>query len=352
MSFSQRLRQVRTIALLELRRAFFSRRAAWVYLLAVFPAVIFLVHGIDVKRKQSRYSGENAVSARVLDSLRTGDTIEEVLKRAGRPAYEQRWRRQNREVRMLAYFDGRREVNLFFEQGVLERRSVSTNMNFSEDRKVFAGVFNFFYLRLAIFFGCLGIFLNLFRGEMMGKTLHFWFLAPVRREVLLIGKYAAGLTAAVIIFTAGTLLSFALMLWAQDPTEAQTFWQAGGASQAAMYAVATIFGCIGYGSVFLAAGLLVRNPIIPAVVLLLWESINGFLPALLRKFSVLYYVQSLSPVPPPVDPGVPVLLRLLLSPPDPLSTIPAVLGLLAVTALVLYCASRAVVRLEINYGTD
>ena len=41
------------------------------------------------------------------------------------------------------------------------------------------------------FFGCLGIFMNLFRGEMLDKTLHFWFLMPVRREVLLAGKYVA-----------------------------------------------------------------------------------------------------------------------------------------------------------------
>ena len=42
-----------------------------------------------------------------------------------------------------------------------------------EDRTVYAGIFQFFYLRLAIFFGCLGIFMNLFRGEMLDKTLHF-----------------------------------------------------------------------------------------------------------------------------------------------------------------------------------
>ena len=42
--------------------------------------------------------------------------------------------------------------------------------------------------------------MNLFRGEMLDKTLHYWFLAPARREVLLAGKYLAGLIAAVVIF--------------------------------------------------------------------------------------------------------------------------------------------------------
>ena len=50
--------------------------------------------------------------------------------------------------------------------------------------------------------------MNLFRGEMLDKTLHFWFLAPVRREVLLAGKYGAGLIASVVIFAGGAMLCF------------------------------------------------------------------------------------------------------------------------------------------------
>ena len=60
---------------------------------------------------------------------------------------------------------------------------------------VFARIFQFFYLRLAVFFGCLGMFMYLFSGEISNRTLHYWFLAPARREVLLAGKYAAGLIA-------------------------------------------------------------------------------------------------------------------------------------------------------------
>ena len=109
---------------------------------------------------------------------------------------------------------------------------------------------------------------------------------------------------------------------------------------------------MGYGSVFLAAGLLLRNPIVPAVVLAIWEGINGFLPAMLQKLSVLYYVQSLCPVPPPMDSDTPALVRLLLAPAEPASPAGAVIGVIGVTLLVLWAASRAVRRLEINYGTD
>ena len=39
----------------------------------------------------------------------------------------------------------------------------------------------------------MGIFSNLFRGEMLEKTLHYYYLTPLRREVLVAGKYLAGL---------------------------------------------------------------------------------------------------------------------------------------------------------------
>ena len=61
-----------------------------------------------------------------------------------------------------------------------------------DDTNVLAGIVQFYYIRLGVFFGCLGIFARLIRGEMIERSLHFYLLAPVRREVLLLAKYAAG----------------------------------------------------------------------------------------------------------------------------------------------------------------
>ena len=84
--------------------------------------------------------------------------------------------------------------------------------NGSFDLTLFAGVFQIFQLRLAVFFGCVVIFLNLFRGEVVRKSLHYYFLAPVRREVLVAGKYLAGSITAVTVFTASTILSYLVTL--------------------------------------------------------------------------------------------------------------------------------------------
>jgi hypothetical protein len=187
---------------------------------------------------------------------------------------------------------------------------------------------------------------------MTNRTLHYWFLAPARRDVLLAGKYAAGLIASAAIFGGGALLAFGAMVWPHDAVEIQAYWNAGGMGHAFWYAAAAVLGCVGYGGVFLALGLYVRNPIVPAAVLLAWEGVNGILPHALQKMSVLYYLQSLCPVPVPMDNEVPLLVRLLAAPAAPASRPGAVLGLFVLTAFVLWVASRAVRRMQISYGSD
>jgi F5/8 type C domain len=256
------------------------------------------------------------------------------------------------EYRQITYFDGRRTAYLVFVDGKLQNKNIGRLLDFEEDRAIFAGIFQYFYLRLAVFFGCLGIFMYLFRGEMSNRTLHFWFLAPARREVLLAGKYAAGLIAAATIFGGGALLAVAALIWPHDAVEVQSYWNAGGMGHVFWYGAAAALGCVGYGSVFLAVGLYVRNPIIPAAVLLAWEGANGIFPHVLQKMSILYYLQSLCPVPAPMDNDAPTLVRLLAAPAAPASRPGAILGLLLLTAFVLWIASLAVRRMQINYGTE
>ena len=505
-----RLKQAWTIAKIELSRAFFSKRAFWVYGLALMPAIIFFAHGIQQTFRRQSLAAVHPVSPMLLDSIREGETAEALIQRVGKPATDYSWERrrriniqgatgitthkidppaearfvrldvlipsQNRDPaariyefevygennavnlalnrpatgstpcspdegpekafngsvtggvkdrwssravnkflqvdlgdvctikrivikhagaggesaqlntglfdvqagldekrfrtivrptgtgfvdeitvqRSMNYFDGRRQANLDFEDGKLVSKRIRPLMDFEGDRQIFAEIFQYFYLRLAIFFGCLGIFMNLFRGETLDRTLHFWFLAPARREVLLAGKYGAGLIASSVIFSGGALLCFGVLLQTNSPAEVQAYWHSAGLAHAFWYAAAAVLGCIGYGSVFLAAGMLMRNPIIPAIVLLGWESINGFLPAALQKLSVLYYLQSLCPVP-AIDANtsdMAPMLKLLLTPAAPVSRTWAILGLVLVTVLVLGVACIAIRRMEISYSTE
>jgi hypothetical protein len=84
MSTAFRLRQVWTIARLQLGRVFFSKRSFWVYLLAIFPAVIFFGHGLETKFRRQRWTAR-ATTPAAMESIREGDSEDEVLRSAGKP---------------------------------------------------------------------------------------------------------------------------------------------------------------------------------------------------------------------------------------------------------------------------
>jgi hypothetical protein len=73
---------------------------------------------------------------------------------------------------------------------------------------------------------------------------------------------------------------------------------------------------------------------------------------MLQKLSVLYYLQSLCPVPPPMDKNAPAIVQLLASPAAPASRFGAIFGLLMVTALMLWIAGIAIRRMQVSYGTE
>ncbi len=216
----------------------------------------------------------------------------------------------------------------------------------SEDYMVFAGIFQVYYLRLGIFFGCLGIFSNLFRAEVLERTLHYYFMSPVRREVLAVSKYIAGVIAAVVFFAGSAALSFLFIGMHWGPVFQEYVLHGPGRGQLGWYALTAALACVGYGAVFLLTGLLFRNPMIPAAVVMVWENLNPFLPSLLKKFSVIFYLKSLCPVQIPAE-GPLAIIAVVTEPTPAWLAIP---GLLIVSALVLAYAAKQARKLEVSYS--
>src|SRR5205823_12272898 len=93
------MRQIGGVLRLELKKTFLSRRGWWIYLLALGPVAVVMIH----------------------------------------------W--------------------------LVETRRRGGHHSLGEDSIVFAGMFMFYYLRAGMFFGCMGIFANLFVGEMLEQPL-------------------------------------------------------------------------------------------------------------------------------------------------------------------------------------
>ena len=268
------MRQMGAVLRLEMKKTVFSRRGWWIYMLALGPALLTLIHWLSELRRHS------------------------------------------------------------------PRHSLG------DDSVIFAGMFLFFFLRGSIFFGCMGIFSNLFRGEMLEKTLHYYYLVPMRRELLAIGKYLAGLLVALVLFVGSTAAAFLTIGRHFGPAWSDYLYHGPGLSQLGSYMLVAALASIGYGAVFLLCGLLFRNPMIPAAVVFVWENLNPFLPSLLKKISVIFYLRSLCPVEVPVPPPFSVMVI----DADPTPAWIAVFGLLAVSLILLAYTAISARQTEINYG--
>ena len=282
------------------------------------------------------------------------DVIDEVKPTPGRPWSE--WGRQIAAIMRLEIrknFIGKRAflIYLLAAAPIVLMAALSAEISWQQSRNnnigeiniVFANLYEGLILRTIVFFGCAWVFMNLFRGEVVDRSLHFYFLCPLRREVLVCGKYLSGLVASLVLFTVATAGSI-LFLYVGLSAAGVDYFSVGGKRQAMAYLGITALGCVGYGAAFMVIGLFFRNPIIPALLAYGWEWINFLLPPVLKKISIIHYLHSLSPVPIPEGPfAIPV---------EPTPAYLSIPGLLIVTAAVLVLASYQIRRMEINYGGE
>ena len=209
--------------------------------------------------------------------------------------------------------------------------------------EAYAVLFQTFVLRLSVFLSCALVFSQLFRGEVLEKTLHFYLLSPVRREIIALGKYVAGVSAIGLLFGIATILENVLIYGAT--TSVSTFFLEGpGLSYLFRYVLVIVLACAAWGAMFMLAGLLFKNPIIFAFVLGLWEAFYFILPESLQKLTVMHYLQSLLPI--LIDRG-PFSVVI-----DPTPGILSVAILIGIATAFVYLSGKALGRTQITYSTD
>jgi ABC-type transport system involved in multi-copper enzyme maturation permease subunit len=252
------------------------------------------------------------------------------------------WRRRSIWIYLLAFAPA-----VLFGLHALTN-PVADGVGISGDTTVYAYIFQIFYLRVGIFFGCMGLFTWLFRGEIVEKSLHYYFLAPVRRQLLIIGKFLAGLITVTLVFNLSVLLGFIFTYSHFGPAGSAFVFQGPGLGYLLSYLLVTTLACVGFGSIFLALSLMFKNPILPGIAVLLWESLHAVAPALLQRLSVSFYLKQLCPVTIPPD----GLLALFTVVAEPVAAWVAVSGLILLSIAILVFACMRIQHTEISYLAD
>jgi hypothetical protein len=269
-------------------------------------------------------------------------SAKDLVARAQKWAKEQPWRLYGSQVSVLLRNELRR--NLFTRRRIgiyllaflpvlmIVGHAISdrANMNpaqIEEDTLVLAGIIQLYYFRLGIFFACMAIFTWLFRGEMVEKTLHYQFLALFE-------------TAVVACF---------FFMYARFGSAGKAYvFDGPGLGQLGSYLLATALACLGYGAVFLALSLLFKNPIVPGVVIMGWETIAPIFPSWAQRLSVTFYLKHLCPVTLPVTGPLAIFTVVA----EPVSAWIAVLGLLCLTIAILVLSCFLIHRMEITYTAE
>src|SRR4051794_24983173 len=224
--------QIKAVVRLEFKKTLFARRGLWIYALAALPVLLYIAFAVATANRhhqsqQVARRGEKALTLQNLTAIKTGMIKQEVAAILGKPPDSDQWTEERpsdsgSNLKIVhedyRYSDGQNELNIGMADGKVVYINLSNANNPGQDSVMFAGVFQFFFLRLAVFFGCLGIFMNLFRGEVLDRSLHFYFLAPIRRDVLMLGKFLAGVLATGVIFVTSEILQTCAFLWHFTPS--------------------------------------------------------------------------------------------------------------------------------------
>jgi len=151
-----------------------------------------------------------------------------------------------------------------------------------------------------------------------------------------------------LIFGAAVLASFLLAFAYFGPKGMAFVFHGPGFGHLLSYLLVTLLACLGFGSVFLALSLVFKNPILPGIAVLLWETFHAVAPSLMQKLSVSFYLKQLCPV--TIQPeGIMALFTIIAEPVSPWLAIP---GLLCLSVAILIFACMRIRRTEISYLAD
>jgi ABC-type transport system involved in multi-copper enzyme maturation permease subunit len=290
-------------------------------------------------------------------------SAQDLVARAQKWSKEQPWRLFGSQISILVRNEVRR--NLFTRRRIgiyllalvpaliiliddIFGRSSIDPAQIESKTQVLAGIVQLYYFRLGIFFACMAIFTWLFRGEMVERTLHYQFLVPVRREVLVVGKFLAGAIVAIALFETALLACFSLTYSRFGSAGKSYVFDGPGLGQLWSYLLVTALACLGYGSVFLALSLFFKNPIIPGVVIMGWEAIAPIFPSWAQMLSVTFYLKHLCPVSLPITGPLAIFTVVA----EPVSPLIAVLGLVCLSITIVALSCFLIHRVEITYTAE
>jgi ABC-type transport system involved in multi-copper enzyme maturation permease subunit len=194
------------------------------------------------------------------------------------------------------------------------------------------------YLRFIVPILAVSYGTSLMADEVEDKTITYLFTRPIPRGAVMAGKYLAYLTCTVLVVLASVMVVFFLIVPINGGSIAGSFLDL--VKDLILLAV----GLVTYGALFSWVGAQFKRPLLTGLVFVFgWEQLALAFPGYLKRFTVIYYLQSLVPHAMPSD-DLLGMLQSMMRETVPLSTV--VIALATITVVFLGWAIRIVGRRE------
>jgi ABC-2 type transport system permease protein len=186
---------------------------------------------------------------------------------------------------------------------------------------------------LAVFYGT-----SLMADEVEDKTITYLFTRPIPRGAVMAGKYLAYLACTILVVLASVTIVFFLIVPINGGSIAASFLDL--VKDLILLAV----GLITYGALFSWVGAQFKRPLLTGLVFVFgWEQLALAFPGYLKRFTIIYYLQSLVPHAMPSD-DLLGMLQSMMRETLPLSTV--IIALMTITIVFFGWAIRVVGRRE------
>jgi len=171
---------------------------------------------------------------------------------------------------------------------------VDDETRYSQVFDAFQYIFKGAFLHFGVIFSAMTFASSVFREESDDQTLHYLFLQPIPRWMIVLGKYAAFLAVTLPVFIAALLAVKLLMILPFGPYGFAQFFGLESLGALAREIAVLLLAFSTYTALFLGLSNIARNPILPLIVYG-WETATSFLPETLKQYSIGYYVKSVLP---------------------------------------------------------
>jgi len=165
----------------------------------------------------------------------------------------------------------------------------------SEMNQFLQMAFRLFYIHFIIFFVAIIFGFTLLRKEVDDRTLHYLFLQPVDKTLVILSKYLAFVIVTWVFLCATFLLMYTIMFIPYGiGVMANDLFESGRATSLVEECFVMLVALVLYGAIFMVMGTIFKSAWFGAI-FYIWETALPYLPSTFKYFTVSQYLQAMTP---------------------------------------------------------